>query len=55
MSWKFPSRAFRISLGVLFGVGDLPLDSFCKHVSHIILLDDAASGGNVEEVSFLFF
>jgi hypothetical protein len=48
MSWKFPSRAFRISLGILFRLGDLPLNRFSKHVSYLILMNDAASGGNVE-------
>jgi hypothetical protein len=54
MSWKFPSRAFRISLGILIRLGDLPLDRFSEHVSYLILMNDVASGGNVEEL-FLFF
>ena len=53
MLWKLPSRAFRILLGILFGLGDLPLDRFWRHVSYMFSVNDAASGGSVEENFFI--
>lgn len=52
MSWKLPSMAFRILLGILVGPWNLPLDRFWRHVSYMILVNNAASGGRVEEVFF---
>ena len=52
MLWKLLGRAFRISLGILSGQGNMPLDRFKKHVWYIIIVNDAASGEIVEEVLF---
>ena len=49
MTWKLPSMAFKISLEILFGLGNLPLDRFWRHVSYIVLVND---GGSVHEVFF---
>lgn len=48
MSWKLPSRAFKISLGTLSASRGLHLIRFGRHVSYIILVNDAASEGSVE-------
>ena len=42
--------AFKISLRILFDPGDLPSNRFWRNVSYIILVNDVACGGNVEEV-----
>jgi hypothetical protein len=48
MSWKLPSRAFKKSLGTLSASRGLHLIRFGRHVSYIILVNDAASEGSVE-------
>ena len=41
---------FRILLEILSSPRDLPLDRFWTHVSYILLVYDATSGGSMDEV-----
>lgn len=49
MSWKLHGTVFRISLGILSSPENLPLDGLWRHMSYIILVNDAVSVGSVEE------
>ena len=49
MLWKLSSKAFRILLEILCGPKDLALNRFWRHMSYIFPMNDAASGGNVED------